>query len=77
MNLCWLEAEPGHQLLVGPGHHLRAGQVDGVFPGPVVVQQVGETEELGLEDGGVAPVDWSVLTGGEDVTPGVLRGGSI
>ena len=47
------------------------------LPGPVVVQQVGETEELGLEDGGVAPVDWSVLTGGEDVTPGVLRGGSI
>ena len=47
------------------------------LPGPVVVQQVGETEELGLEDGGVAPVDRSVLTGGEDVTPGVLRGGSI
>ena len=53
--------------------HLGPGQVYGVLPGLVVVEEILETEELSLQYGGVAPVDLSVLTGLRYVTPRELE----
>ena len=73
VDLPWLRRESGHQLLVADAHHLGARQVDGVVPGPVVVEQVGEAEELSLHYGGMSPVDFRALTGLVDVAPRVLN----
>ena len=42
---------------------------------PVVVQQIGETEELRLDDRGVSPVHLGALLGLVDVAVTVLGGG--
>lgn len=47
--------------------HLGPSHVYGVLPGLVVVEEILQTEELSLQYGGVAPVDFSVLAGLGDV----------
>ena len=63
VDLLGFPVEAVHQLLVGGEHHLRAGHVQGVGPGPGVVQQVSETVELRLHYGELPPLHIHSLQG--------------
>ena len=55
VDLPQVGAEVSHELPVGEEHHLGAGQVQGVGPGPPVVQEVLQAVELSLHYGELTP----------------------